>query len=581
MSIQVPYDVRLSACGVKHLALYQAIRDSIVAGKLPPGVKLPSTRTLAESYGLSRGSVSIAYEMLAAEGYVRASVGRGTYVAGADARPAEAARNRGNGAATEPPTHAKTHGADDEPVAGLSGSSALGLSGWGLRLVREVRSDVSSPEGTQAQRTPLQGTHQEATSNAAAQLASLQQGAGKVSSLSADSVSDSKPFEAISFKPRGMGERWFPWMSWKAAVSAEWRRRGPAPAEDGGAAAGSAELRRAIAGRLRRERGILCEAEDIVVTGGSMQAIALLAQLLLEPGKSAVAEDPCYSGTQRAIRASGAALIAAPVDRQGIVPDDWPAELLFVTPTRQFPTGAVLTYERRMALLDWAAKRGAWIVEDDYDSEFRWSGRPIEPLKSLDRQERVVYVGSFSRAMRQEVRIGYAVLPPALREPFLLAKQLYDPYPAGLTEQRALADWMNQGEYDRHLRRTRRIFNRLQGLLREELSKLEPLFEVHPADAGLLLFATWTDSPERYDRFALACRQAGACWGDGMIYAAAQRPDERTALFGFAHLDEDGIATGMRRVRETAARLGLTEEPRQYESAVHKYAARNGGAGDA
>ncbi|MDG0790601.1 PLP-dependent aminotransferase family protein [Cohnella ginsengisoli] len=543
MSIQVPYDVRLSACGVKHLALFQAIRDSIVAGKLPPGAKLPSTRMLAESYGLSRGSVSIAYEMLAAEGYVRASVGRGTYVAGADARPMEAVWNRDSGAANKPPSHAKAHGEDDEPAAGLSGSSALGLSVWGLRLVREARLDVSPREGTE--------------------------------------VSADKSFETISFKPRGMGERWFPWMSWKAAVSAEWRRRGPAPAEDGAAAAGSAELRRAIAGRLRRERGILCEAEDIVVTGGSMQAIALLAQLLLEPGKSAVAEDPCYSGTQRAIRASGAALIAAPVDRQGIMPDDWQAELLFVTPTRQFPTGAVLTYERRMALLDWAAKRGAWIVEDDYDSEFRWSGRPIEPLKSLDRQGRVVYVGSFSRAMRQEVRIGYAVLPPALREPFMLAKQLYDPYPAGLTEQRALADWMNQGEYDRHLRRTRRIFNRLQGLLREELSKLEPLFDVHPADAGLLLFATWTDSPERYDRFALACRQAGACWGDGTVYAAGQRPDERTALFGFAHLDENGIAKGMRRITETAARLGLIEEPREKESAVLKYAARNGGAGDA
>lgn len=535
MIIQVPYDRRLSACGVKHLALYQAIRDSIVAGKLPPGAKLPSTRTLADMYGLSRGSVSIAYEMLAAEGYVRASVGRGTYVAGAEARSSDSRHRHGSsGAEAEPPSNAGSLGGDNGlPAAGFPASAAaLGLSGWGLRLIGEARLGESKREQTREERPPLQ--------------------------------------QSISFKPRGMGERWFPWMSWKAAVSAEWRRRGPAPAEDGTAAAGSEELRRAIAGRLRRERGILCEAEDIVVTGGSMQAIALLAQLLLEPGKSAVTEDPCYSGIQRAIRASGAALIPAPVDRQGIVPDDWPAELLFVTPTRQFPTGAVLTYERRMAMLDWAVQRSAWIVEDDYDSEFRWSGRPLEPLKALDRRERVVYVGSFSRAMRQEVRIGYAVLPPALREPFLLAKQLYDPYPAGLTEQRALADWMNQGEYDRHLRRSRRIFNRLQGLLREELSKLEPLFDVHPADAGLLLFATWKDSPERYDQFASACREAGVSWGDGSIYVAEQRPDERTALFGFAHLDEEGIAAGMSRIRETAVRLGRLDARAGVANAAQK-----------
>lgn len=153
MQIQVPYDVRLSACGVKHLALYQAIRDSIVAGQLPPGAKLPSTRTLADAYGLSRGSVSIAYEMLAAEGYVRASVGRGTYVAGADARPAES-RQRSGDDATEPPPNAEAHGADIVPAAAPADSAAFGLSRWGIRLVREAWLGVSPPEQTQAERLP-------------------------------------------------------------------------------------------------------------------------------------------------------------------------------------------------------------------------------------------------------------------------------------------------------------------------------------------------------------------------------------------------------------------------------------------
>ncbi|MFD2331593.1 PLP-dependent aminotransferase family protein [Cohnella sp. GCM10020058] len=565
MSIQVPYNVHLSVCGVKHLALYQAIRDSIVGGQLRPGTKLPSTRTLAESYGLSRGSVSIAYEMLAAEGYVRASVGRGTYVAGEEARVSNpvSVSQPDSAMMTKSKLYAGSPGPDVEQATERLTTSNSGLSAWGIRLIRDARLDadyrgMSQPNMSQHANPMLED----------AQYAAL-------------SASSKGPFESISFKPRGMGEQWFPWKSWKAAVSAEWRRRGPALAEGTRTAAGSAELRRAIAGRLRRERGILCEAEDIVVTGGSMQAIALLAQLLLEPGKSAVTEDPCYSGIQSAIHASGATLIPAPIDRHGIIPDDWPAELLFVTPTRQFPTGAVLNYERRMALLDWAAKRGAWIVEDDYDSEFRWSGRPIEPLKSLDRQGRVIYIGSFSRVMRQEVRIGYAVLPPGIHEPFLLAKQLYDPYPAGLTEQRALADWMNQGEYDRHLRRSRRIFNRLQGQLRKELSKLGPLFVVHPADAGLLLFASWTGQPDRYDRLASACKQAGVSWGDGSIYAVEQRPDERTALFGFAHLDESGIARGIQTIRTTAEKIGLIDERQLGETAWHENQARKGEAEDA
>ncbi|MDI4644380.1 PLP-dependent aminotransferase family protein [Cohnella hashimotonis] len=563
MSIQVPYDAKLSACGVKHLALYQAIRDRIVGGQLRPGAKLPSTRTLAESYGLSRGSVSIAYEMLAAEGYVRASVGRGTYVAGQELRASDrgTASNQEIGAAQKPSLCAESLDLADQQAMGLSPPPASGLSAWGMRLLREAQSDEDHREASQ----PNVSRHANPENEKHNDI----------------HTSSAVSFKSISFKPRGMGEQWFPWKSWKAAVSAEWRRRGPALAEDTRTTAGSAELRRAIAGRLRRERGILCEEEDIVVTGGSMQAIALLAQLLLEPGKAAVTEDPCYSGIQRAIQASGAMLIPAPVDRHGIVPDDWSGELLFVTPTRQFPTGAVLTYERRMALLEWAAKRGAWIVEDDYDSEFRWSGRPIEPLKSLDRQERVVYIGSFSRVMRQEVRIGYAVLPPGLHKPFLLAKQLYDPYPAGLTEQRALADWMNQGEYDRHLRRARRIFNRLQGQLRKELSKLGPIFHVHPADAGLLLFAAWTGPPDRYDELVSACRQAGVSWGDGSVYAGMKRPEERTALFGFAHLDEAGIAKGMQLIRAIAGRLGLIEEHRLGETAWHEHTARKGGTGDA
>lgn len=500
MTFQVPYATRLAACGSKHLALYQAIRDSIVGGALPSGERLPSTRRLAELYGLSRGSVSVAYEMLAAEGFVRSIVGRGTFVAGGSAETG------------------LTLAAADAKPASPSGDAEPELSAWGKRMMQ-------------------------ATSRASGGVAER---------------SSAAEAEEISFVPRGIGEQWFPWMEWKASVTAQWKRLGPGESDERFVTEGSEELRRAIAGRLGRERGIACAAEDIVITGGSMQAIALLSQLLVESGDTVVTEDPCYPGIRQALLSSGASLVTEPVDRQGIVPQDWEARMLFVTPTRQFPTGAVLTFERRLALLDWASRRGAWIVEDDYDSDFRWGGRPIEPLKSLDRGERVIYVGSFSRSMRREIRIGYAVLPRSLREPFIRAKRLYDPYPEGIAEQRALAGWMHSGGYDRHLRRMRRLFHKRYELLKSGLSRgLAALFEVYPADAGLLLYARWRADPADYDRLKARCRAYGAAWGDGAKYAAAGRESGLSVVFGFAHLGEEDIAEGLSRIRRAAADLGL------------------------
>ncbi|WP_337913610.1 PLP-dependent aminotransferase family protein [Cohnella zeiphila] len=499
MALQLPYESFLRECGSKHLALYRAIRAGIAGGRLQPGERLPSTRQLAGLYGVSRGSVSLAYEMLAAEGYVRAGVGQGTFVSDEAAAPI-------GSKAVSPGANQRSR---SEPEA---------LSAWG----RRVASDADEPASRGGDAGPAND-------------------------------------DVCSFVPRGMGERWFPWKEWRSSVAAQWRKIGTGEEDADSAADGSLRLRQAIALRLRRERGIVCDAEDVVVTAGSQQAIALLSQLLLEEGRTAVAENPCYAGTRRAIAATGASLALAPVDGQGIFPADWDARLLFVTPTRQFPTGAVLKLERRLELLAWASRRKAWIVEDDYDSDFRWGGRPIEPLKSLDREGRVVYVGSFSRSMRTEVRIGYAVLPRALREPFARAKRLYDTHPVGIAEQLALAEWMADGGFDRHLRRSRRIFHRLQEQLKNGLEgRLGDLFEVAPADAGLFLFARWHGSREDYDRLARECRGRGVRWGDGRPYYAGDTAEQPpSALFGFAHLDEERIAEGLARIRQAAETLGL------------------------
>jgi GntR family transcriptional regulator/MocR family aminotransferase len=493
------YSAKLEECGSKHLALYLSIREAITEGKLSPEERLPSTRQLAALYGLSRGSVSVAYEMLTAEGFVHAGVGQGTFVTGWE------------------PEETAISGSHIDEIS--EPRAAPALTAWGRRLM-ELRK-VHQPTNAQP----------------------------------------------ISFVPEGVGTQWFPWMEWKAEVALQWKKLGASWKNEAHSTEGSFLLRQGIASRLRRERGIACEAEDIVITAGSMQAIVLLTQLLLEEGKTAVIENPSYTGIYRAVKATGAAILAEEVDESGIVPQDWPAQLLFVTPTRQFPTGAVLSYERRRTLLSWASKRNAWIVEDDYDSDFRWGGRPIEPLKSLDREGRVIYVGTFSRSMCVGVRIGYAVVPRELVQPFIHAKHLYDPYPSGITEQQALAAWMSEGGYDRHIRRMRRVYGKLGVQLRLGLERnLGTLFEVFPSDAGLHVYAKWKKTPEEYDLLVKECASKGMSWREGAVYAVQQeqetKPPTPSALFGFAHLDEEQLEVGLDLIVQAAHTLGLIDSKR-------------------
>jgi GntR family transcriptional regulator/MocR family aminotransferase len=519
MNFPIAYSAKLEQSGSKHLALYRAVREAITEGKLSPKVRLPSTRQLAALYGLSRGSVSLAYEMLAAEGFVQARVGQGTFVSGWESEEGAPSRS----------------GLEDEADVPLAEPA---LTAWGNRLM-DLRPAAPS-------KIPILG----------------------------DSQPELERAVPISFIPEGVGVKWFPWSEWKTEVALQWKRFGSSWENESDSTEGSLRLRQAIAGRLRRERGIMCEAEEIVITAGSMQAIALLTQLLLEEGKTAIIENPCYTGTKRAIQATGASFIAQEVDGFGIVPRDWEAQLLFVTPTRQFPTGAVLSYERRRELLIWASKRNGWIVEDDYDSDFRWGGRPIEPLKSLDREGRVIYVGTFSRSMCTGVRIGYAVVPKELIRPLILAKKLYDPHPSGIAEQQALASWMSEGGFDRHMRRMRRIYGKLEGKLRTGLERgLASLFEVFPSDAGLHLYAKWRGSASDYRLLVQECSQRGVLWRDGEGYAANERiesnPIVPSALFGFAHLDESQIEEGVNLICHAAESLKLIGSLRSQGGAIH------------
>lgn len=470
----------------KYLALFHALRSAIHDGTLPEGTRLPSTRELAEMFGLSRGSVSQAYEMLLAEGYVRTTVGSGTFVTGVLGKMPD------SGAATAQVT----------------------LSPWGTRMVAAMKQGGDSAEGIVSNTAPV-----------------AEEG-------------------LISFRDSGPREALFPSAEWKSALAWAARSKSGSYGSDVAAdPAGDRELRAAIAAYLRRSRGILADAEQICLFNGSMQAITLLTQLLLGEGEPAVLEDPCYYGITRAVSACGGVAVPAKLDGEGIVPREFEARLLFVTPGRQFPTGVTLSPARRRELLAWAARRNAVIVEDDYDSEFRWSGRPQEPLKALDREERVVYIGSFSKTMFAALRVGYAVLPHSLIRPVTLAKALYEPAPPAHQEQRALARFMLTGGYERHLRRMRRHYGTLQTALRQGMEReIGNLFQLRPADSGLLVYALWRRSPEEFQAFREAAYNRGVVFRNAAIYRLT--PGPTAACFGFAHLDKDTLYEGISRLKE-------------------------------
>lgn len=474
--------------GSKHETVFLAIKQAILEGALPYGTRLPSTRELAALHGLSRGTVNLAYEQLAAEGYVQGRKGSGTYVAFADS----AANDR------------------EEPAWGQEPKAIL--SAWGKRLEklpRPIRVNVESSAEVE---------------------------------------------NSISFTTGRSALSHFPAAEWARLLYAQVRALNLDPDSEKFAAAGHYALRSAIAKHLGRTRAFHARPEQIVIVNGSMQAIAILVQLLIDSGDTVVLENPSYKGFYAAVLSVGGKCLSAPVDEHGIQVEDWPAKLAFVTPGRQFPTGSVLAMERRQRLLRWANERGALIVEDDYDTEFRHRGKPLEPLKALDRQGRVIFLGTFSKTMLPYLRIGYVVLPAELAEVFIRAKQLYEPSPASLLEQRALAEMMKSGMYEKHLRRMRRVYNHKYSLLAEGIrQELDEWLQLVESDAGLHVFAWWKGSQEQLHAFQTASWEAGVSWSDGGVYFIGEsRP---SLCLGFSHLEDEQIEEGLIRMRQAIRKL--------------------------
>jgi GntR family transcriptional regulator/MocR family aminotransferase len=277
--------------------------------------------------------------------------------------------------------------------------------------------------------------------------------------------------QRINFLYGGLADEDFPKLAWRRLYNrALTRRQHPLYY---GTTAGEADLRTELQGYLLRARGLSCTPDQILIVQGSQQAIDLCARLLINPGDRVAIEEPCYLMARRSFESVGAQVVGTPVDDQGLISAALPPSrtaLTYVTPSHQFPLGAVMSIGRRKALLDWAMTHSSWVIEDDYDSEFRYGLRPVDPLQSLDTQGCVIYIGTFSKALSPQLRLGYLVLPPALVKPFLHARQLADRH-SPVIEQSVLAELIRSGAYERHLRRLRRENERRRAALVESLAK--------------------------------------------------------------------------------------------------------------
>jgi len=316
--------------------------------------------------------------------------------------------------------------------------------------------------------------------------------------------------------------------------------------------AGLEALRRRIAFYLRVARGVACVPEQIFITTGFQGAVTLIAQTLLRPGDKAWIEDPGYFLARQALALAGARLIAVPVDGNGLDvaaarAREAQARFAMVTPCHQFPLGATLPIARRLALLDWASEAKAWIIEDDYDSEFRYRGRPLPALKSIDRRDRVLYVGTFSKVLFPALRVGYLVVPEALTKRFAAASAALHPAPPALV-QAIVTAFIEEGHFARHIRRMRQLYAERREALAAALQKAcgERMILDVPA-GGMHLVGRLPSGASDVD-LAMAARQR-QLWPVALSGCAVKRAVGPGLLIGFANVPTDVAAAAARALR--------------------------------
>lgn len=475
--------------------IYQWVRKAILSGQLQAGQRLPSMRTLASELGVSRNTTSLAYAQLLAEGYVQSKVGQGTIVG---------------------PIIPQT----DHP----SVVSSLGLV---------------TPEGTLS---ALSHLGRRFGQNSAKSLETPMRGIGKP-----------RPFRggvpALDA---------FPYKLWGQILARRARSTLPAVA-DYQDSAGYRPLRVAIATHIALTRGVRCQWEQIIIVAGGQAGFELLAQVLLDPNDLAWVEEPGYFGSHNALGSAGVRLVPIPVGNDGLqvqvgrvhCPD---ARLAVVTPSHQCPLGMVMSLRQRLALLQWAEQANAWILEDDYDSEYRYSGRPIEALQGLDSKGRVIYIGTFSKVMFPALRLGYLVVPPQLVDS-LTAVQRHLQRQVPILEQLALTDFIQEGHFARHIRQMRTLYKLRRDVLVEALGReLGTHLHVSVPETGLHLVGQLltplsdVQIAQEAGRRELELHPLSAC------YLSPTRRQSGLVL-GYAAYGEEEIQAGVHTLADIVSRL--------------------------
>jgi len=461
-----------------HRWLYDELRRAILDGRLRPGARMPSSRSLAQQHGVARGTAVEAFDQLVAEGYLETRIGSGTFV-----RSALPERFLQSGVR--------------RPVARAEPSRAT-LSARGRQLTAFPFPSVAVTGATPAFRA-------------------------------------NQP--ALDLFPADLWSR----------LAARCLRGATEARLAGGDALGHRPLREALAAYLGPARGVHCGADEIVITSGTQQSLDLAARLLLDPGDQVWMEDPGYLGATQILRANGAEIVPVPVDAHGLDADTArqrcpAAKLAYVTPAHQFPLTVAMSLPRRLALLRWAQAAGAWIFEDDYDSEFRFSGRPLAALRSLDASGCVLFAGSFNKMLFPALRLGYLVVPPRLAPALAAMRAIVDRHPPML-EQAIVTEFLAEGHFGRHLRRMREIYaERLDALTTVAQTELAGLLDLEPARAGLQTIGWLAPGPRDADVVrAAAARgiEVGA-----VSRFALQRRTKPALILGFGAVNVRAIRRG-------------------------------------